>query len=159
MARNDIFISATPREVFELLSDPRAYAEWVAGSRDIHAADAEWPAAGSAFDHSSGPAQLAIRDYTDVSSMLAPVMLELRARARPLGTARVILQLHPEGNGTRVTMIEEPASRVASLLIGPLGHGLIRIRNRESLRRLKALAEGYAPRPTGPLPPRERSRR
>lgn len=157
MARNDIFISATPREVFELLSDPRAYPRWVTGAREVHAADPQWPATGAAFDHSSGPAQLAIRDHTSVSSMLAPVMLELRARARPLGTAKVILQLHPEGNGTRVTMIEAPASRVASVLIGPLGHGFIRIRNRESLRRLKALAEGYAPRPTGRLPRREGS--
>jgi hypothetical protein len=60
-------------------------------------------------------------------------MLELLARARPLPTARVRLDLQPEGAGTRVTMIEDPASRLLTLLAGPVIHPTIRIRNSHSL--------------------------
>jgi hypothetical protein len=51
-------------------------------------------------------------------------------------------------------MIEDPANWLLNLLAGPAGHIAIRLRNRESLRRLKALAEGTAPRPAGALPSR-----
>jgi hypothetical protein len=59
------------------------------------------------------------------------------------------MYLQPEGMGTRVTMIEAPASPVLSLLSGPVGHAAIALRNRESLRRLKELAEGTRKRPRG----------
>ena len=154
MARNEVFISARPDAVFEVLGDPRTYGEWVFGSREIRAADEHWPAPGAAFDHSVGKAPVVIRDDTTVVRALPPVMLELRARARPLPTARITLHLQPDGDGTRVTMIEEPASRLLNLVGGPALHAVIRRRNRESLRRLKALAEGTAPRPAGALPRR-----
>jgi hypothetical protein len=154
VARNEIFISAEPREVFELLGDARTYGYWVPGSRAIRAADRDWPAEGAAFDHSTGHRGLEVSDHTSVSAVLEPVMLELRANARPFGTANVTIYLQPEGNGTRALMIEEPANRALSLLIGPVGHGLMRLRNREALRRLKDLAEGAVARPEDPLPPR-----
>jgi uncharacterized protein YndB with AHSA1/START domain len=145
MARNEAFIAASPRRVFAVLSDPATYADWVPGAREIRSADRNWPAEGTSFDHALGPRLLGIADHTSVTASLAPVMLELRARARPLGSARVILSLQPEARGTRVTMIEDPASPVFSLAIGPLGHGLLRLRNTEALRRLKKLAERDGP--------------
>jgi uncharacterized protein YndB with AHSA1/START domain len=155
MARNEIHVAAPPRAVYEVLSDPRAYAEWVVGSREIRAADRGWPAPGTALDHSVGLPPLVIKDHTAVLSARAPVMLELRARARPFPTARITLHLQPEADGTRVTLIEDPANLLLNLLAGPLGHAAIRLRNRESLRRLKAIAEGRARRPGGELPPRD----
>ena len=157
MASNRIFIAVPPTGVFDVLADPRTYAEWVVGSREIRAADETWPTPGSAFDHSVGRAPLVIKDDTSVVDSQPPVMLELRARARPLPTARITLHLQPYGRGTRVTMIEEPTSRVLAAVGGPLLHAATRLRNRESLRRLKALAEGTVPRPSGDLPPRERA--
>jgi uncharacterized protein YndB with AHSA1/START domain len=151
MARNEIFISAPPREVFELLADPRTYGHWVVGSREIHAADAHWPEPGAVFQHTVGKGPFAISDHTTVIAARAPVMLQLRARARPLPSARVTMLLQPEGPGTRVTMIEAPPNRLLSLLSGPIGHALLRVRNRESLLRLKELAEGTAERPRGRL--------
>lgn len=142
MARNEIFISAPPREVYALLSDPRTYGQWVVGSRDIHAADPQWPAPGAAFQHSVGKGLLSLSDLTSVVAARPPVMLQLRARARPLPSARVTILLQPEGPGTRVTMLEAPYNRLLSALAGPLGHAVLRLRNRESLRRLKELAEG-----------------
>jgi uncharacterized protein YndB with AHSA1/START domain len=156
VARNEIFIAVPPTAVFEVLADPRTYAKWVVGSREVRAADESWPAPGSAFDHSVGKQPLVIKDDTSVVDSQPPVMLELRARARPLPTARIILHLESYARGTRVTMIEEPANRVLARVGGPLLQAAIRLRNRESLRRLKALAEGTVPRPSGALPPRER---
>lgn len=141
MARTEIFISAPPKRVFELLSDPSTYAEWVVGSREIHAADPQWPEPGTSFEHSVGRGPLVVHDRTSVTNLDSPVLLELQAGAGPLGSARVTFQLEPEGNGTRVTLTEDPSSRLLSVLIGPLGHGLLRLRNRETLRRLKQLGE------------------
>jgi uncharacterized protein YndB with AHSA1/START domain len=157
MARNEIFIGVPPEAVFDVLADPRTYGTWVVGSREVRAADPSWPARGSTFDHSVGKAPLVIKDNTSVIDSLPPVMLELRARARPLPTARIRLQLQPYGRGTRTTMIEEPTNRVLRVAGGPLLHAAIRLRNRESLRRLKALAEGTVPRPSGVLPARQRT--
>jgi hypothetical protein len=47
-------------------------------------------------------------------------------------------------------MIEGPSRPVLSLLAGPLGHGVLAARNRETLRRLKELAEGLREPPPGP---------
>ena len=154
MARNETFVNAPPEAVFDVLADPRTYSEWVVGSREVRAADENWPAPGTAFDHSVGTAPLVIKDYTEVVRARAPVMLELRAHARPLPSGRVTIQLQPEGDGTRVTMIEDPAHWLLNLMAGPLGHLAIRLRNVESLRRLKGLAEGTKPRPRGTLPTR-----
>lgn len=138
MARNEAFIAAPLGRVFGILSDPRSYGGWIPGSKVIRAADPDWPAQGTAFDHTL---VLGVADHTSVCSALAPVMLELHARARPLGSANVVLHLQPEADGTRVTMIEDPANRALSVLIGPLGHGVLKLRNVEALRRLKRLAE------------------
>ncbi len=141
MARNETFIGATPRRVFDLLSDPGTYPDWVVGAREIRAADTNWPAVGSAFAHSVGRWPVVIKDRTWVTEVCSPERLELLARARPLNDTRIAFELQPEGRGTRVILVEEPANRVLSLLIGPVGHALVRLRNAETLRRLKRLAE------------------
>jgi uncharacterized protein YndB with AHSA1/START domain len=156
MAQNQVFISLPPDEVFDLLSDARAYAKWVVGSHEVRAADERWPAPGSAFDHTIGKPPLRIKDRTEVVQALAPTRLRLLAKARPLPSAEVTLDLQPEHGGTRVTMVEEIANPLLNRLAGPLTHTAIRLRNRESLRRLKALAEGNATRPGGTLPTRHR---
>lgn len=158
MARNEIFIAAAPQKVFELLSDPRTYSYWVVGSREIRAADPDWPEPNTAFDHSVGVPPFVINDDTRVLSALAPVMLELRANGGPLGSARITFQLQPEGNGTRVMMIEDPLERWRAIALGLPGHFLIKARNAESLRRLKGLGEGTAARPSGALAPRAGAR-
>lgn len=152
MARTETFIDAPPEQVFELLSDPRTYGEWVVGSREIRAADDDWPAAGAQFAHSVGLGPLAIKDRTSVLAAEPPHRLELLACARPFPPARVTLQLHPEGSGTRLVMTETPANLLLALMLGPLGHRLLGLRNVESLRRLRHLAEGVRPRPQGRLP-------
>jgi uncharacterized protein YndB with AHSA1/START domain len=159
MAHNEVTVDAPPEAVFDVLSDPRSYARWVVGSRKIRAADADWPAPGATFDHAVGIGPLALSDSTSVRAAVRPHRLELLVRARPLTVAVVTLTLHRTlGDGTRVEMEERPADLRTRILFNPLTDPLVRLRNKESLRRLKALAEGDEPIPTGDLPPREAPR-
>jgi uncharacterized protein YndB with AHSA1/START domain len=155
MAHNEIHIDAPPQAVFTVLADPRSYARWVVGSRKVRAADPDWPAPGTTFDHTVGFGPFTISDCTSVRASDPPRRLELLVRARPLTQATVTLRLHPEAGGTRVEMDEHPADRRSRILLNPITEPLVRLRNAESLRRLKALAEGAEPIPSGPLPPRD----
>jgi len=154
MARNEIDIEAPPEVVFDVLSDPRSYARWVVGSRAIRAADPEWPAPGSVFDHAQGVGPVVLKDSTSSLQAERPRLLRMRVQARPVSCAYVTLTLEPQGQGTRVVMDERPADLLSRLVMNPLTDPLIRLRNAESLRRLKRLAEGAEPIPQGELPSR-----
>ena len=138
----DMSFAAPPERVFDVLSQPSSYEHWVVGSRTIESQDPQWPAAGTAFEHTQGKWPVVIHDESEVVSAVRPHRLELIVKARPLLVARVILRLEPEGEGTHVVMEEEPLSGfVAPILRTPLGPPLIKLRNTESLRRLRKLAE------------------
>jgi uncharacterized protein YndB with AHSA1/START domain len=141
MARNQSFIAAEPERVFAVLADADRYGDWVVGSKEIRDVEGPFPAPGSRFHHSVGVGPLVVRDHTEVLEVDAPRRLKLEAKARPLGCATVTLELAPQGGGTRVTMIEDPSGHTALLRFLPPVHLLARLRNAESLRRLKALVE------------------
>ncbi len=138
MARNEVFISAPPRAVFEVLSDPAAYSDWVVGSNKIRTADEDFPAPGTAFGHTVGKGPLRLSDETCVIDAEPPVLLKLRAKARPLPPADITMYLQPEGPGTRVTMIEAPASALLSLAHRAAGS----CRDRRAQPRVAAPAQG-----------------
>lgn len=141
MATNHGHIAAPPERVFAVLADPVCYADWVVGSDVIRDADPNWPAVGSRFYHRVGVWPLKINDHTEVIAVEPPFRLELRARARPAGTASVKMLLAPAGGGTRVTMIETAGTKISRLAINPLTDPLVYLRNVVSLRRLKRIAE------------------
>lgn len=147
MAQNTIHIDASPERVFEVLSDADSYGYWVVGSKRIRDADPDFPAAGSRFHHVVGFGPVEIADHTEVLESVPPNRLKLKAKARPMGTAQVTLQIEPEGVGSRVTMIEDPGDRLTALVFNPLTHLLVRGRNTESLDRLRELAEGDGEHP------------
>ena len=116
MARNEDQFAVTPERVFAVLSDPESYADWVVGSHSIRDADPDWPAVGTRFHHRVGAGPLTVNDHTEVLEADPPRRLVLRARARPLGTAKVELVLEPRDGGTHVTMTEvagDPLSKLA----------------------------------------------
>jgi uncharacterized protein YndB with AHSA1/START domain len=155
MAHNEIDIDAPPEAVFDVLADPRSYGRWVVGSRAIHAADPGWPAPGTVFEHTQGFGPLPLlRDVTCVLESVRPARLKLRVQARPLSVAHVTLRLTPGDGGTHVEMDEVPAEWWSLATMNPLTDPLLRLRNAESLRRLKRLAEGADAIPGGELPPR-----
>lgn len=147
MAVVETHVDAPPERCFEVLSDPRSYAYWVVGSREIRAADADWPAEGAKFHHTFG----GVDDHTVVEEVEPNRRLRMRAKARPFGTAMVTVSLRPEGDGSRVVMEEEPGDRVTRLLFNPVADRLLHSRNENSVARFKELAEGTVPIPPGDL--------
>ena len=141
MATNHIQITVTPDEVFAALANPANYGDWVVGSDVIRDADPEWPKVGSRFYHRVGVGPLKLNDHTEVLEVDPPHRLIMHARARPLGTAEVSMRLAERDGGTFVTMTETAGNRLSRLMLNRLTDPLIRLRNAESLRRLKRIAE------------------
>jgi NAD(P)-dependent dehydrogenase (short-subunit alcohol dehydrogenase family)/uncharacterized protein YndB with AHSA1/START domain len=154
MARNRVHIDATPEEVFAVLADPECYPEWVVGAAGLRDADAEFPAVGSRFHHKVGSWPVGLKDHTEVMEVEPPHRLVLKAKARPLGTATIAIDLEKSAGGTELAMEEVPGDRLTSLVAGnPVADQALRVRNAEALSRLKRLVEGT---PKGD-PIRERS--
>jgi uncharacterized protein YndB with AHSA1/START domain len=141
MARSELVIAAPPEAVWDVLAEPRHYAHWVVGSSEIRGWDEEWPEPGSRFYHRVGVSPLRLADHTEAVDAEPPGRLVLKAKARPVGAARVEMIMRPHPAGTLVTMIEDPAVPLPRILVPPPIHALLRIRNGESLRRLRAIAE------------------
>jgi NAD(P)-dependent dehydrogenase (short-subunit alcohol dehydrogenase family)/uncharacterized protein YndB with AHSA1/START domain len=147
LARNRIHIEADPEAVFAVLSEPLRYPDWVVGAAAIRDQDEDFPAPGSRFHHEVGLRPFAVSDETRVVESQAPRRIVLTAKARPLGTARIEIDLSADAGGTEVAMDERPDDRLTSLLASnPVADTLLRLRNAEALARLKRLVEG---RPVG----------
>jgi uncharacterized protein YndB with AHSA1/START domain len=140
MATIHRFMPVPPEAIWDVLADPAGYGEWVVGSKAVRAADEGFPAPGTRFHHAVGIGPLAIRDHTEVVEAEPPRLMRLRAKARPVGTATVLLELTPADGGTAVRMSEWPDGVFAPLSLNPLVHVLLKLRNAESLRRLERLA-------------------
>lgn len=141
MATTEIDLAVRPERVLAVLSDPDAYGDWVVGSDTIRDADPHWPAVGSRFYHRVGAGPIKIKDHTEVLELDPAGTLVLRARARPMGTARVSMQWVARGAGTHVTMRETAGDPLSRLAINPLTDWLVDRRNRLALRRFKRIAE------------------
>jgi uncharacterized protein YndB with AHSA1/START domain len=139
---NTITVDAPPERVWEVLSDPACYPRWVVGAKEFRGADEGFPAVGTKFHHSVGLGPVTLEDHTEVTDLNPPWRIELKAKGRPLGTARVVLLVQPFGeNGTYVSMIEEGGDPLTRFVFNPLLHVAVWGRNVESLRRLKAIVE------------------
>lgn len=141
MSRNHVHIGAPPEVVWRALEDPWLYTQWVIGNKRIRAVDPTWPEPGSCFHHTVGVGLFNTRDRTSVLAVEPGRRLELDAHAWPMGTARVVLELEADGDGTRVTMTEEPTRGPAKWTETPLLHAMSHARNTESLRRLRRMVE------------------
>lgn len=140
MATNVALIPASPERIWAVLADPGSYGYWVVGSDTIRDADGGWPQPGTKIHHRVGAGPFKLNDNTEVVEADAPRKLVLHARARPLGTARVALELTPEGTSTRVVMTEGPGDAFSRLLHNPIADRLLHWRNETALRRLTELA-------------------
>ena len=139
MSCTDRTVKASPDQIWAVLADPYTYEHWVVGAKDIRTADGTWPEEGSTLQHTSGFGPLNLKDNTKVVESDPPRRLVMEARGRPLGIARIEIELKPEGSATVVSMTEyairpEPAKRLNPVL-DPFLHS----RNVETLRRLEEL--------------------
>src|SRR5437763_13455241 len=141
MARNTRRMPARPDDIWSTLSDGHTYSRWVVGTTTIRDVDQDWPSVGSRLHYSVGHGPLRHDGHTEVTTVDPGRCLELEAHAWPLGSVRIAITLHEEGDGTLVEMVEHPARGAAALLHNPLGDVLLRLRNVETLRRLERLAQ------------------
>ena len=137
MARNETYIPAKPEAVFEVLATPSTYAGWTVGASEVHRSDTDWPAEGSIFEHSQGVRPLRLHDTTQVLEADPPTRLVLEVRVRPFMIGRVEFGLFPAGDGTKVVMHESPTGGLARLVMNPGLDLLLKLRNAETLRRLR----------------------
>src|SRR3954447_22001810 len=106
MARNSTVLDVPPAAVWSVLEDPFAYPKWVVGTDRTLEADPDWPRPGSSF---KVHVALGLSDRTTVREVSPGRRIVVDAAANLLGPARVSIALAPEGGGTRVTIIEDPA--------------------------------------------------
>lgn len=139
-----MYVEAPREAVWAVLADPMSYAHWVVGSSQTRRVEGRWPDRGSVFHHVQGIGPLGIRDTTAVLDAKRPERLVLEVRIRPLLVGRVELALDAHGDGTWVTIRESPFKGLAGRYGGPLLEPLLVLRNTESLRRLRRLAERLA---------------
>ena len=133
-------VPVEPARVFSVLADGWSYPLWVVGAAHMREVDENWPAVGSRLHHSVGLWPLLVNDFTEVVDVVQDRRIELRARALPTGTARIIVELEPVAGGTRITMKEKASSGPATLIPGVVQWALLTPRNRESLERLQRVA-------------------
>ena len=142
MAHNEIHVDVPPAAVFEVLADPRLYGNWVVGASTTVAVEGRWPEPGATLHHVQA---FFLHDTTTVLVCEPERRLVLEARARPIVIAEVDIRLAPEGDGTRVTMDEVAKGGLLGALPKPVSDALLYVRNIETMRRLKRLAEiGHA---------------
>lgn len=154
MAENRVRVDAPPAVVWEVLCDPAAYVLWVVGSKHVRGVDADWPQPGSRLHHVVGWGPVQEADHTEVLDIEPPRRLVLEAKAWPFGTARVELELGPDGDGTWLRIVETPLRGPAARFHNPVTEGALWLRNQVGLRRLSRWAEerhrgtpGHPPEP------------
>lgn len=139
MSQNRALIPASPPRVWSVLADGAAFKDWVVGCRRVRRIEGGWPDVGSKVHHQVGLGPLNLNDTTTVVESQPAQRLVLRARFRPAGIARVVIELEPEGDATAVTMEEEVVGGWGRRVPGLLVHALLAGRNTETLRRLSRL--------------------
>lgn len=85
--------TAKRQQVWDVLADGWTYSQWVVGNSRMRAADADWPAEGSAIRHSIGVWPAVIDDETVVERCVRHEELVLLAKLGPAGAARITLRL------------------------------------------------------------------
>lgn len=133
---------STPDDVFATLSDGWLYPVWVVGAARMRAVAPEWPRQGSKIHHSFGAWPVLIDDETEVVEWSPPQRVRLRAKGGPIGRAVVAIEVREHPQGCVVRIGEEPVAGPTLAVPRALWAPLMRLRNRETLRRLAFLAEG-----------------
>ena len=138
-------VEATPDQVFAVLADGWLYPVWVVGASRMREVDDAWPAEGARLHHSFGVWPMVIDDETRLLEWQPSTRAVLEAEGWPLGTARVVLTVEPDGpTGCQVRLAEDASRGPGKLMPKPVRQALILKRNTETLRRLAFLAEGHA---------------
>ena len=133
-----------PADVWKVIADGWLYSGWVVGASRIRDVDALWPATDAVLHHSVGAWPLLINDKTLVTASVPEKSIELIARGWPLGEAKVVITLEPDGAGCKVTIAEDAIKGPGVMIPKFIRDPLISVRNKETLNRLELMASGGA---------------
>jgi uncharacterized protein YndB with AHSA1/START domain len=140
-ARNDVLVKAPPSRVWAVLADGHTYPDWVVGSAESRKVEPDFPKPGATLHHTQIVPKIGLRDTSTVLEAEEPHHMLLEVRVRPFIVSKVEFELAPEGDGTRVTMWEWGEGGILPRLTGPFMELSLKIRNAETLRRLRNVAE------------------
>jgi len=133
-------MDVAPSQVWQVISDPYAYAQWVVGAKEIRAFEGEWPARGALLHHTVGTAIANMKDNTEVLDVDPMRRIKLRGRVRPLGLADITFLITEVDGRTSVTVEETVSGGPAKRIPKPVLDAMLKLRNAETLRRLENLA-------------------
>jgi uncharacterized protein YndB with AHSA1/START domain len=141
MAVRHRLVKASPRTVWAVLSDGDRYTEWVVGTSASRQTRGRWPEAGAALSYEVRLGPVRMTNETVVRRCEEPTVLELEAKAGPLGTARIAFELRSWGEQCLVVMDEHPLRGAGGLLHNAAVEVVIQLRHRALLGRLARLCE------------------
>ena len=127
--------------MWAILADGHTYSDWVVGSAESRMVEPDYPSPGSRLHHTQFLPKVGVKDTSTVLEAEEPRHLLLEVRVRPLLVSKVQFQLEDQGGETELTMWEWGTGGPLPKLMGPLFELSLRLRNAETLRRLRKLAE------------------
>ncbi|CAL9605701.1 hypothetical protein SUDANB6_05544 [Streptomyces sp. enrichment culture] len=144
MAVRHRLIKASPETVWSVIADGNRYAQWVVGTSESRPRRGRWPRLGAAitYEVSLGPVRLS--NETVVRRCVEGSVLELEAKAGPLGTARIAIEVRSWGEHCLVIVDEHPLRGAGGALHNAALEPLIQLRHRAMLARLARLCEAEA---------------
>lgn len=113
--RMNVVVPADQQLVFDVLTDPSTYPEWLVGAQHIRWVDPDWPRPGATFHHRIGCDPLSVPGSTTLRSSAPPDSVVLSAGMGPFGEATVRFRLRTVDDGTEVEFAEEPSGGLARL--------------------------------------------
>ncbi|MEW1871427.1 SRPBCC family protein [Streptomyces caelestis] len=144
MAVRHHLIRTSPQSVWAVLEDGTRYADWVVGTSSSKPVRGHWPQLGSAIAYEVRFGPLSLSNETVVRRCLPGEMLELEAKAGPLGTARIAIEVRPWGDHCLVIVDEHPLKGAGGAVHNVAVEALIQIRHRTMLARLAKICEADA---------------
>ncbi|MBK3641417.1 MULTISPECIES: SRPBCC family protein [Streptomyces] len=144
MAVRHRLIKVAPEVVWDLLSDPNRYADWVVGTSSSRPVRGAWPRTGAAIRYQVRLGPVRLSNETTVRFCDPGARLELEAYAGVLGTARIAIELRPWGEYCLVIVDEHPLQGAGGTWHNFAFEGLIQLRHRSMLARLARLCEDRA---------------
>ncbi|MGW3097072.1 SRPBCC family protein [Streptomyces sp. NPDC001102] len=141
MAVRHRLIKVAPEVVWDLLSDPGRYADWVVGTSDSRPVRGTWPQTGAAIRYQINLGPVVLSNETTVRFCDPVSRIELEAHAGILGTARIAIELRPWGEYCLVIVDEHPLQGAGGKWHNFAFEALIHLRHRTMLARLARLCE------------------
>lgn len=146
MASLNVLIQRSPGQVWDVLADGHAYAEWVVGTKEIRAVDGDWPALGSAIHYTVGVGPFTYDGTTTVRRLEPGHTLGLEADGGVLGTARIHIELLDWGDETVLIFDEHPLRGAGYRWHNTVADAVLLLRGRPMVQKLARVVESRHPR-------------